>query len=518
MAKKVDTSSELERLRATVAGLERQISEHKQVSQQLAASTAKTNAILDAAVDGILTIDEAGTIESVNPAVARIFGYRPHEIIGHNVKALMPEPYSGEHDGYLEHYRRTGERRIIGIGRDVQGLRRDGTVFPLELAVSEGFDGARRFFTGIVRDLSERDEARKAQASLAAILEDSLNEMFVFHADTLCFLQVNRGARENLGFTMSELNKRTPVDIKPEMSSQQFQELLSPLRSGDEKRLHFETIHERKDGTRYPVDVHLQLGTYGGQPAFIALIFDMTERNQTREDLRRTERRAVEAEKLASIATLTAGIAHDVGTPMNVILGYANMLENSLTDEKDRKRAHVIAEQTQRVTDLIQTLLNISRPHEPNRVRIDLSVTLEHGLQFFREKLKKRGIKVERQFAEAHPVLGESDQLERVFLNLFVNAADAMSSGGTLSVQLRMLDTDWVEILIRDSGAGIAPHDLERIFDPFFTTKERGKGNGLGLVVSKGIIVEHGGTIEAESTLGEGTEIRITLPSADRAS
>ncbi len=278
-----EASPELDRLRATVARLEAQLSEYKEISHQLAASTARTNAILDAAVDGILTIDESGTVESVNPAVSQMFGYRPHEVIGNNITLLMPEPYAGEHDGYLARYRRTGQRRIIGIGREVQGLRRDGTIFPLELAVSEGFDATRRFFTGIVRDLSERDQVRQAKASLAVILEDSLNEIFVFHAESLRFLQVNRGARENLGYTMEELNRLTPLAIKPEITADAFGRLIAPLRSGEQKRLHFETVHKRKDGSVYPVDVHLQLGTYSGQPAFVALIFDMTERRRPRK-------------------------------------------------------------------------------------------------------------------------------------------------------------------------------------------------------------------------------------------
>ncbi len=364
-----------------------------------------------------------------------------------------------------------------------------------------------------MRDLSEETRPT-SQSSLAVILEDSLNEIFVFHAESLRFLQVNRGARENLGYTMEELNRLTPLAIKPEITADAFGRLIAPLRSGEQKRLHFETVHKRKDGSVYPVDVHLQLGTYSGQPAFVALIFDMTERKKAQEDLRRIERRALDAERLASIATLSAGLAHDVGTPMTVILGYAELMERSLTDEKNRERARIIGEQTQRVKDLIQTLLNISRPHPHSRVPLELAGTLDHALRFYQEKLRKRGIKVESHFSAVPTVLADRDQLEQVFLNLFVNAADAMPSGGTLRVHLRSLEPTWVEILVRDSGTGIAPEDLKKIFEPFFTTKERGIGTGLGLHVSRAILVEHGGTIEVDSTPGEGTEFRITLPSA----
>jgi PAS domain S-box-containing protein len=125
-------------------------------------SEARLRAIVQTAVDGILTIDELGTIETVNPATERIFGYTAAEMVGRNVRMLMPSPYHEEHDAYLDRYRRTGERRIIGIGRDVWGRRKDGSEFPLELAVSETVLPGRRFFTGIVRDITERVRGEEA--------------------------------------------------------------------------------------------------------------------------------------------------------------------------------------------------------------------------------------------------------------------------------------------------------------------------------------------------------------------
>ena len=134
-------------------------------------AAARLAAIVETAVDGILTIDERGTIGTVNPAALRIFGYEAHELIGHNVRMLMPEPYRGQHDGYLANYRRTGERKIIGIGREVEGRRKDGSTFPLELAVSETWLGARRIFTGLVRDITERKRAEEHQRLLMAELD-----------------------------------------------------------------------------------------------------------------------------------------------------------------------------------------------------------------------------------------------------------------------------------------------------------------------------------------------------------
>ena len=128
----------------------------RSVGDALVESEAKMRAILNTAVDGIITIDERGTVESYNAAAERLFGYRADEVIGRNVKMLMPEPHQSEHDGYMLNYLRTGRARIIGIGREVFGLRKDGTTFPMDLAVSEVKVGERRLFTGVVRDLTER--------------------------------------------------------------------------------------------------------------------------------------------------------------------------------------------------------------------------------------------------------------------------------------------------------------------------------------------------------------------------
>jgi PAS domain S-box-containing protein len=142
--------------RPLFAGIVRDISERKKSEQELRDSETKTRAILETAVDGIITIDQQGTILSANPATERIFGYRVDEMVGHRVNMLMPEPYRSAHDGYLERYMTTGERRIIGIGREVQGQRKDGSVFPMDVSVGEALIGGARVFTGIVRDVTDR--------------------------------------------------------------------------------------------------------------------------------------------------------------------------------------------------------------------------------------------------------------------------------------------------------------------------------------------------------------------------
>ncbi|HEY0868046.1 MAG TPA: PAS domain S-box protein [Fimbriimonas sp.] len=152
------------------------MSEDQSIERALWESEARLRAIVTTAVDGILTIDEQGTIEWANPAAESLFGYGLEEMVGENVKILMPEPYRSEHDRYLEHYLETGERRIIGIGREVSGMRKDGSVFPMDLAVSEVVLGDRRLFTGIVRDVTARVEAAESIRRMAEELEDRVRE------------------------------------------------------------------------------------------------------------------------------------------------------------------------------------------------------------------------------------------------------------------------------------------------------------------------------------------------------
>jgi signal transduction histidine kinase len=228
--------------------------------------------------------------------------------------------------------------------------------------------------------------------------------------------------------------------------------------------------------------------------------------------LRRTTQRAVEAEELASIATLVAGLAHEIGTPMGVIHGHAKMLESAVQGEDAEWRLRTIQEQIGRISRIIQTLLNMARPRKAQRVPVALEPLLETTLSFLSEKLTRRGIRVERSYKPTKSVSGDPERLQQMLLNLFLNAADAMPDGGVLTLRLRETDESELEIRVRDTGSGIPAADIDRIFEPFFTTKEAGQGNGLGLMVCKGIVSDHGGSISVRSAPGDGTEFSITLP------
>ena len=370
--------------------LEAEIGEREQAEEATRESLTRTRAILDTAVDAIITIDECGVIESVNRATAKMFGYRPDELCGRNVSILMPEPFEGRHDDYIQSYLRTGEAKIIGIGREVPCRRKDGTVFPGDLAVNEVQLGNRRLFTGVLRDLSERKRA--------------------------------------------------------------------------EKELH-----------------------------------DVSARVQA-------------AEELAAVGTLVAGLAHEIGTPMGVIQGHAKLLEKHVHDDRARWRLATIEEQIGRISRIIQSLLNMARPKASERVPVALEPLLETTLSFLTEKLRRRGVRVMRDFRPVASVTGDPERLQQLLLNLFLNAVDAMPDGGELRVSLESDGKSGAILRVGDTGCGIEPQDLDHIFDAFYTSKEAGSGSGLGLMVANRIVGDHGGSLRVKSTPGEGTDFRIHLP------
>lgn len=233
-----------------------------------------------------------------------------------------------------------------------------------------------------------------------------------------------------------------------------------------------------------------------------------------RAALRQTTHRAEAAEELASVATLVAGLAHEIGTPMGVIQGHAELLESAVSDDKARHRLHTIREQIDRISRIIQALLNVSRPRAPVREPVALQPLIENTLSFLAEKFQRRGVTVERRFEPVATILGDSEKLQQLLLNLFLNAVDAMPQGGTLGVSLAGRAEGGVEIRVADSGTGIPRDHLPRIFEPFYSTKPAGQGSGLGLVVARGIVRDHAGEIDVISEPGVGTEFSILLPGA----
>lgn len=225
------------------------------------------------------------------------------------------------------------------------------------------------------------------------------------------------------------------------------------------------------------------------------------------------EKRLMQADKLSSIGLLAAGVAHEVNTPLAVISTYAQMLAKQVTgDDQKSKLLDKIARQTFRASEIVNSLLNFSRVAPTEFVEVDLNKVVRETATLVEHQLQQARVSVEYDLTEPLPGLrGSHGKLQQVFLNLILNARDAMEHGGTLRLR-SWLEGEAVRVEVADSGIGIAPENLTRIFDPFYTTKGAKKGTGLGLSVTYGIVQEHGGEIEVDSELGRGTRFRIEFP------
>jgi two-component system, NtrC family, sensor kinase len=253
------------------------------------------------------------------------------------------------------------------------------------------------------------------------------------------------------------------------------------------------------------------VGKSGARLGRLVLLDDITQRV-------RLEDQMVQTEKLTSLGLLAAGVAHEVNTPLAVISNYIQMLAKQIpADDPRQKTIERIVKQTFRASEIVNNLLNFSRTGGAEAAEVDLNSVLEETLTLVQHPFKAARVNVVRSYEKKLPlVLGSTTRLQQVFLNLFINARDAMPSGGMVEVRTASHNGS-VEVEVTDTGAGIAPENLHRIFDPFFTTKATGRGTGLGLSVSYGIIKEHAGKVDVRSAPGKGTSFRLEFPVARKA-
>ena len=338
-------------------------------------SEARTRAVLHAAVDAIVTIDERGAIESINPATERLFGYGAAELIGQNVNVLMPPPYRDEHDGYLLNYLTTGEKKIIGIGREVVGRRKNGTTFPMHLAVSELWLGSRRMFTGIARDITELRSAiqrlQDSESRTRAILETAVDAVITIDQRGL-IESVNPAAERLFGYSAAELTGKNVKLLMPSPYQEEHDGYLENyLTTGQRKIIGIgrEVVGKRKDGTTFPMDLAVSEVRLGDRRLFTGIVRDVSERQQAEEKFRiyAAKIQAQNAELLRSNQELDdfAYIAsHDLKEPLRGIHNYASFLiedYGAQLDDDGRAKLETLQRLTQRMDALLDSLLDSSR-------------------------------------------------------------------------------------------------------------------------------------------------------------
>jgi len=470
-------------------------------------------AIVDSAVDGIVIIDARGRIERFNPAAERLFGYQKSEVIGQNVTLLMPAPYHDEHDWYLARYLATGQPRIIGIGREVQGLRRDGTVFPLHLSVGEmSIDGERKF-TGILHDLSARvrleEQLRASEARWRAVVESAVDGIVVIDARGRVEA-FNPAAERLFGYREADIVGRNVSILMPSPYREQHDGYLARyLSHGDARIIGIgrEVKARRKDGTEFPV--HLAVGetSLGGERKFTGILHDLSARVQLEEQLR-------EQAALVRLGEMAAVIAHEVKNPLAGIRGAIQIISSRLPAEN--KDVAVMADIVARIdglNGLIQDLLLFARPPQPRTVPIEVTPLVRTTVALLEGDPAVKDVRVQVQGASPL-VVADPELLKIVFLNLLVNGAHATGDRGEIRVSIESNDA-FCRVAFVDDGPGIPLEIREKIFTPFFTTKSR--GTGLGLPTAKRLVEAHRGTISVECPVGGGTTVTVLLPLAETA-
>jgi two-component system sensor kinase FixL len=494
-----------EALRKTNEQLEAEI---KRRTQDLGDANARLRSIIDSAVDGIIVIDSRGRIESFNPAAQRLFGYPQSEVLGRNVSMLMPSPYHEEHDAYLERYLKTGAARIIGIGREVTGRRRDGTVFPLHLSVGEMSVGGDRKFTGILHDLTPRvqleERLRASEGRWRSIVQSAVDGIVVI--DAYGRIEAFNAAAERLfGYSEQEVLGQNVSMLMPQPYRDEHDRYLARyLATGVKKIIGTgrEVVGQRRDGTTFPL--HLSVGEVrvGGEPRFTGILHDLSARVAMEVQLR-------EQTALARLGEMAAVIAHEVKNPLAGIRGAIEVIGNRLPGEgRERATIKEIIARIDALNDLMKDLLLFARPPKPRPISVDVLPLVSSTAELLAQDPTLKDIRVDVR-GSAAPIAADPEMLRIVFHNLLMNGAHAMQGHGTIQVGIRTVDTT-CEIAFADRGPGIPPEIREKVFTAFFTTKAR--GSGLGLATAKRLVDAHHGRIEVDCPPAGGTVVTVQLP------
>jgi len=533
-------------------------------------------AIIETATDGIITIDEEGTIELVNPAAARLFGYEQEELLGASINILMPTHHAEQHDGYIQRYLQTGEAQIIGIGREVKGKRKDGQLFPIRLSISEVPVEGRRLFTGIVHDLSEqkavearlRQEKERAQqylnlANTVVVAIDPQGQVQMINKKGCHLLEMEESEavgqdwlqlavpapyRKEIALVFDNLRKGQLIDyyenliqsksgeeyliawhntvlrnaegeVESVLSSgidisaqRQAEDRIVKLNTELEKRVESRT-EELAEVVNKLLDINKQLK------------HEIAEREAAEEALRENERKltvslAKEKELNELKSRFVSMASHEFRTPLSTIQSSADLIEAYVKEEQHKKRLrHTgrIKSSVANLTSILNDFLSLSKLEEGKIAVHPATFELKEVWNEVYEGIQglmKPGQEIRMAGLEDIPELYmDKRMLQNIFYNLLSNALKYSEAGKAVDCRLSR-QGDCLKIEIADRGIGIPESEQQHLFTRFFRAHnvENIQGTGLGLNIVKGYTEHMGGSIALESQLGEGTTVRVTLP------
>ena len=506
-----------------------QFVERKRAERTLRESEEHYRSVTETASDAIITIDEESIIVFVNAAAGRVFGYGANELLGRSLTVLMPETFRAAHRGGVRRYLDTNERHISWRGVELPGRRKDGSEVPLEISFGEFTKDGRRFFTGVVRDITRRKLAARA-------LEESEQKMrlFVEYAPAaiamfdreMRYVAVSRRWLVDNRLDGQEVIGRSHYEVSPNLPEHwkegHRRALAGAVERAEEER------YVRPDGTadwlRWEVRPWQNAqGEIAGVIIFTEIITGRKRAEAEREALlareREARRQAEEANRLKD--EFLATLSHELRTPLTSILGWSRLLNTGL-DERMRGRAAETIERNARAqAQLIDDLLDVSRiitgKLRLNTRPVELAPVIEAAADAVRPAAAAKGVTLRVLLdPPAGPVPGDPDRLQQVFWNLFSNAIKFTPAGGRVEARLTHAGGH-AEVTVTDTGEGIAPEFLPHVFERFrqadgAITRRHG-GLGLGLAIVRHLVELHGGTVRVESEgEGRGATFALRLP------
>ena len=327
-------------------------------------------------------------------------------------------------------------------------------------------------------------------------------------------LAVNPMACERLGYTQAELMALATGAVDAPDQVQHVPERIARLM--EQGSLTFETVHQRKDSSLVPTELRSSRITWDDQPAILSICRDLTERNQAEEERRKLHAQLQQSQKMESLGILAGGVAHDMNNVLGAILGMASA--NILAQPVESPAYHAfdtISQAAVRGGKMVKSLLGFARQSPAEEEELDINAILREEVNLLeRTTLAKIGLQLDLG-PELRRVRGDASALTHAFMNLCVNAVDAMPDNGTLTLRTRNVDKDWIEVVVEDSGTGMPKEVLEKALDPFYTTKPIGKGTGLGLSMVFTTVKAHRGQMEIQSEPGKGTRVMLRFPASD---
>jgi len=486
---------------------------------QIQDSEAMKSAIIASAFDAVVAIDEAGLVVEFNPSAERMFGIPGATARGQPMAGLIvPAHLRGRHQDGMQRYLSSGRAVILGRPVELEALRADGTVFPIELAITEVRQAGRRLFTAYLRDITDRRTMERALRDSAqhfrTIAESHPVPVAIVRLEDGRIVHASQAFADLFGMALDELPGQDIAGFYADLG--QRARLREELRRNGAVR-GFELDQRRPDGSVFPTAITARVIDFQGAPAAISAVVDLTEQKRQEAEIARQREALHQSEKLNALGSLLASVAHELNNPLSVVVGYATIMRDLAPDDATRERAVKVQAAAERCARIVRTFLAMARQKPEAWGPVQVNQVVEGALEVAGYGLRTSDVEVTLDLAfDVPPVRGDGDQLTLVVMNLVVNAQHALQTQPPprrLEIITRRADGQ-VRIEIGDNGPGIPPEIAERIFDPFFTTKPQGVGTGIGLSVCHGIVSAHEGTIAVAAPPEGGTRFTVELPAS----